>query len=148
MSWSYMRYLPYWLPVMVWMALIFVMSTSRFSMGRTAKFIEPFLRLLFPRIKEQGLVRAHVRLRETAHFGEYLILGLLLFRAIRGDSERAWELSWMIVSVLITIGYAVADELHQRWEEGRTPKLRHVMIDIAGGLAAQVLIFLCVGALK
>jgi VanZ family protein len=138
-------FLIYWLPVLVWMAIIFVLSTSWFSMAQTAQFVEPLLRRLFPRLKAEGLSLAHVRFRESAHFGEYLVLGMLVFHAIRGDSDQSWRPRWMLASSLWTVGYAVLDELHQRWERGRTPKLRHVLIDAAGGCASQLLIFVCIG---
>jgi VanZ family protein len=136
-------FLIYWLPVVAWMTLIFIMSTNRFSMGHTARFIEPMLRLLFRKISRERLVIAHMRIREGAHFAEYVILGLLLFRAVRGNHAEFWQVNWMWISLLITVGYAVLDELHQKWESGRTAKLKHVMIDIAGGVAAQLLLLAC-----
>ncbi len=138
-------FLVYWLPVVVWMALIFLMSTSRFSMTHTARFIEPILRLLFRRLSGERLTLAHMRIREGAHFAEYVILSLLLFRAVRGVSAEAWQAGWMWVSLSTASAYAVLDETHQKWEAGRTAKLKHVLIDIAGVVAAQALIFLCLG---
>ena len=141
-------FIRYWLPVLAWMAVIFILSTSRFSFGHTARFIEPLLRLFFPAIAEDRLTRAHIRIREGAHFVEYLILGVLLFRAARGDSEVPWLPGWMFLSFLVTTAYAILDELHQKWESGRTARLGHVLIDIAGGATAQALIFLAVGVLS
>jgi VanZ family protein len=131
----------YWLPVLVWMAVIFGLSTSRFSMARTAGFIEPLLRRLFGRISEDRLMQTHIRIREAAHFLEYLLLSLLVFRALRAGDAEVWEARWAVVALLITVGYGLLDELHQRWEAGRTARWKHAMINAAGGLAGQVLIF-------
>jgi VanZ family protein len=141
-------FLLYWLPVLLWMAAIFLMSTSRFSMAQTSRFILPMLKLLFRRIDEERLTKTHIRIRESAHFVEYLILSVLVFRALRADNAASWELRWMILAIVIAGAYGFADELHQRWESGRTAKLKHALIDVAGGVAGQVLILIAVGATK
>src|SRR5436309_2524113 len=139
-------FLVHWLPVALWMALIFYLSSSRFTFGKTARFVEPLLRLLFRKINSDRLTLAHIRVREAAHFGEYIVLSLLVFRAVRGDHPATWQASWMWSSLAISTVYAVFDETHQKWEAGRTPKVEHVLIDVAGIVTAQVLIILCVGA--
>ena len=136
-------FLIYWLPVVAWMTLIFIMSTSRFSMGHTARFIEPALRFLFRKISRERLRIAHMRIRGGAHFVEYATLSLLLFRAVRGHHEEFWQANWMCISLLITVGYAVLDEFHQKGVSGRTARVKHVMIDIAGGVVAQLLLLAC-----
>lgn len=136
-------FLVYWLPLVLWMGLIFWMSTSSFSMKKTARFVEPILRLFFRRLSGERMDVAHMRIREAAHFGEYVVLSLLAFRAVRADNSEAWRWEWMAIALAITIAYAVTDELHQKWESGRTPKVKHVMIDVAGGVTAQLLLLLC-----
>ncbi|MSR64539.1 MAG: hypothetical protein EXS18_02020 [Verrucomicrobiae bacterium] len=81
--------------------------------------------------------------RSAAHFVEYIILSLLVFRAVRGEASTSWQANWMWMSLAIATVYAVLDETHQKWEAGRPPRLKHVLIDIAGILTAQVLIFVC-----
>lgn len=138
------HFLLYWLPVIAWMVLIFIMSTSRFSSANTARFVVPVLRFLFRRLTPNGLTRAHIRVREAAHFSEYLILSVLLFRGLRADSDSTWELQWMAISLAVLVAYAVLDEIHQMWEAGRTASWRHALIDIVGGAAGQLLIITCV----
>jgi len=138
----------YWLPVLVWMGLIFVMSTSRFSMARTKRFVEPLLKLLFRRLSGERLTLAHTRIREGAHFAEYMVLSALVFRALRGDDPALWQWQWMVASILVTSAYGFADELHQRWEKGRTAKLRHALIDVGGAVVAQAVILLGVCLLR
>lgn len=136
------NFLVYWLPVLAWMALIFLMSTSRFSMGRTAKWIEPLLKFLFRKATEDRITRAHIRIREGAHFLEYLVLSVLVFRALRADAPGVWQAGWMWLSLLLTGAYGFADEWHQKWEAGRTARLKHALINVAGGVAGQSLIWI------
>lgn len=133
-------FLLYWLPVVLWMALIFYMSTARFSFANTARLVEPILRLFFRRMSGDRIVAAHMKVREIAHFGEYMILSVLLFRAFRGENPETWQWNWMLLALAVLAGYAFLDELHQRWEAGRTGRLKHVWIDLVGGVAGQLLI--------
>ena len=72
-----------------------------------------------------------VALRKGIHFGEYALLCALLFRALRGRLALAWTL---------TVLYAVSDELHQTFVDGRVGTPRDVLIDAAGALVAALLI--------
>jgi hypothetical protein len=72
-----------------------------------------------------------VALRKGIHFGEYALLCALLVRALRGRIALAWGL---------TVLYAVTDELHQTFVDGRIGTPRDVLIDAAGALVAALLI--------
>ena len=75
--------------------------------------------------------------RKTGHFGEYGILGalwillLLSFEKIRNIKKR---IIWL-TAMGICLVYAVSDEIHQGFVDGRTPKVLDVGIDTLGGLA-------------
>jgi VanZ family protein len=64
------------------MALIFGGSTDLLAEHRTSRFIGPILRWLAPGISDLALDRAHFVVRKTAHFTEYAILALLVWRAL------------------------------------------------------------------
>ncbi len=133
-------FLIYWVPVLAWMTLVAIMSTRRFSMGNTAKFVEPLLRWLFHGISGVGLTKAHIRVREAAHFVEYLILSVLLFRAFRMGNSDPWRARWMWASIAVLALYAALAESHQKWDSGRTARISHVLMDLAGGIAGQALV--------
>jgi VanZ family protein len=135
-------FLIYWVPALGWMGLIYYLSTGRFSFSQTAGLIEPLLLRWFKRMSTDGVTRAHMKLRAIAHFVEYLVLSLLVYRAVRAGHPDSWESKWMRLTLVITIGYAIADELHQKWEWGRTPRVKHVVIDVSGICAGQFLVFL------
>jgi VanZ family protein len=96
-----------WLPPLIWLAIIFAFS-SRHGGGH--------------------LPAAEIVLRKLAHVTEYLILTLLLQRALR-RSEVALALP---VAVAVALAYATSDEWHQSFVPGRTATPRDVAIDGIG----------------
>ena len=69
-----------WIPVVVWGALIFTLSTSAFSAANTARIIDPILRWLLPAITAASVEVCHTLIRKAAHFTEYGVLFWLLVR--------------------------------------------------------------------
>ncbi len=132
----------YWLPVILWMAFIFWMSTGTFSLENTSLIIGPLLRFLFPSLSPQDLDLIHGLIRKAGHAVEYLILGLFLFRAFRGGASQAWRLRWSIYSFIWVVAYAASDEFHQSLVAERTASLIDVGIDSAGGILSQIIIAL------
>lgn len=131
------RRLKYWLPVVLWMAFIFWMSTSEFTAQNTSLIIEPIVRFLIPGISQQALDVIHEIVRKSAHVTEYFILGVFLFRAFRADSRQQRIGRWAILSIIVVALYASSDEIHQIFVPGRTPSPIDVCIDTVGGSVAQ-----------
>src|SRR5437870_6829705 len=96
------RLLTVWLPVLVWAAVIFALSSI------------PSL--------STGLGTWDTILRKGAHVTEYAILGALLLRALGREP----------LALAAGIGYAATDELHQHFVRGRHASLLDVLIDAAG----------------
>ncbi len=68
--------------------------------------------------------------RKSAHFTEYLILGVSLFLTVRDLRKRAsFWIPWVIGAV-----YAVSDEVHQYFVPGRSCEVRDMIIDACGVL--------------
>lgn len=132
------QYLKFWVPVIVVMAFIFLMSTGTFSSENTALFFGPLLRFLVPDIPSHAVDLIHGVARKCGHVAEYFILGVLLFRAFRGGSRdnRVWH--WAMCSVLVGILYAASDELHQSFVATRMASPIDVVIDTAGAVLAQL----------
>lgn len=66
------------------------------------------------------------------HFLEYLLFGFLAWKALRPQDGRGWALA-----LVVTLGYAGSDELHQLFVPTRTASLLDWVIDslgIASGL--------------
>jgi VanZ family protein len=132
------QYLRFWVPVIVVMAFIFLMSTGTFSSENTTLVFGPLLQFLMPNISSQMVDLIHDVIRKCAHVGEYFILGAVLFRAFRGGSQdtRVWH--WVSYSVLLAVLYAASDELHQSFVATRTASSTDVAIDSAGAVLAQI----------
>jgi VanZ family protein len=91
-----------WLPVVAWAALIFALSSI------------PAL--------ASGLGLWDEVLRKLAHAAEFAILGALLLRAL-GRALPAFALG---------VAYAISDEIHQSFVEGRRGAPLDVVIDAVG----------------
>jgi VanZ family protein len=96
------RALSLWLPVVVWAAVIFTFSSI------------PSL--------STGLGTWDTLLRKAAHMAEYAILGALLLRALGRE----------LPAFLVGVAYAVTDEIHQHFVEGRHASPVDVALDSVG----------------
>ena len=96
------RALSVWLPVVLWAAVIFGLSSI------------PSL--------HSGLGTWDLVLRQVAHMTEFAILGVLLLRALGRET----------VALMAGVAYAVTDEVHQHFVEGRYASPIDVLIDAAG----------------
>jgi VanZ family protein len=76
-------------------------------------------------------------LRKLTHFGEYFALTCLWWWALstKVGSRRA-----LAPAVAIAVAYAITDEIHQTFVDGRVGTPRDVLIDSAGVLTAAWLI--------
>jgi len=131
------RFIIYWLPVVIWLCVIFTFSGDAGSTRRTSRFITPILRWLMPNISDAAIRQVQTVVRKTAHLTEYAILAALLWRALRrpfrGDL-RPWNwreasLAWMIAFL-----FAVTDEWHQSFVPERQAQAIDVLIDASGAL--------------
>jgi VanZ family protein len=126
-------FLKYWLPVLLWMILIFVGSTDLMSAEHTSRFLVPFLRWLAPDLSGEAVATIQLLIRKCAHVAEYAILAAFLLRAFSKSQER---LSRATASAFIFAAiYAAFDEFHQSFVPSRTSSPYDVAIDTAGALA-------------
>jgi VanZ family protein len=126
-----------YVPLILWMAVIFFASTSEFSASNTALVIQPLLRWLFPHITDERIALFHFLMRKAGHFTEYAILALLAARAF-ASSHTALRRSWFLAALILVSVYALSDEYHQSFVPSRTASIYDSFIDMAGGLAALV----------
>src|SRR5215203_2175386 len=140
--------LRYWVPLALWLCVIFSASADTQSTARTSRFLEPFLHWLKPDISVETIGLVRLAIRKSAHAAEYAILAWLIWRAFRrptrGD-RRPW--SWTLAAgvLVLLILYAISDEWHQSFVPNRTGSATDVCIDTAGGLIGLVLVWLRYG---
>jgi len=126
-----------WLPVIAWAALISIFSSALFSGEHTGGVILPLLQALFPSAQPEHLLAVHMGIRKAAHVTEYLILALLLVRALRSEGLRGGAL--VATAVLLGVAYAALDETHQAFVPSRTASPGDVAVDAIGVLAGVAL---------
>lgn len=118
------------------MALIFWFSsrTATESSAQSDVFVD-----LFKRIFGDNAVTEFI-VRKTAHFCEYAGLGLLFAVAFYVQFGKAK----IPFAVLCASAYAVTDEVHQIFVEGRACKFTDWAIDTAGALLGVLVVFAAV----
>ena len=130
----------YWLPVILWITVIFAASSDLFSAPHTGSVLEEVITtVLGYRLSPAAFEKLHFIVRKCAHLTEYGILGALLFRAIRGHRTR-WHWRWAGAAVGIAGCVASVDEWRQTFVPSRTGSPIDVAIDIAGAAVAQIVI--------
>jgi len=134
--------LRFWIPPLVWLAIIWSASTDLFSAEHTGRVLRslPWLRFL----SSLEFDRIHFLIRKAAHLIEYAVLCFLFFRSWRCTSSKqiriSWKSRWAIYSLLMSMTMAFLDEFHQSFVSSRTPSLRDVALDTTGALFSILLI--------
>lgn len=132
---------------LLWMAVIFSFSaqnaeTSDKMSGGITESITRFLYGEFdtyPKAYQEELLNnISFVVRKLAHFTEYAVLGFLL--AGLCHSIEKWNLPSKKSHLVWGIGtlYAISDEFHQFFSEGRAPRLFDVCVDSVGIIAGIV----------
>lgn len=126
----------YWLPPLAWMAAIFFFSTDSFSGENTGSLLYDIAHWFFPSLSYEQFRPIHFAIRKVAHFTEYGLLALMLFRAFRSGNTICWQWRWAIFAWLAMAAYALLDEYHQAFVPSRTASINDSLVDILGGTAA------------
>jgi len=105
-----------WLPVLLWMAVIFCLSAQ-------------------PDLPHHPDAMIDVVVKKLGHMAEYGILAALSLWALGGVSSSIPR-SHFLCAFALTALYAVSDELHQRFVPGRNPRPLDVAFDVAGAALA------------
>lgn len=132
------------LPALLWMALIFYMSSkngddSASMSGKLTEWITSFLeKIRKDSIAEQLALMEQVDffIRKLAHMAEYGILFLWICFAIKHLSGKTNKSYQYILSLVITFFYACTDEIHQLFVNGRYGTTVDVLIDMVGAVIA------------
>jgi len=127
-----------WLPVLLWLVVIFLFSTDAFASGETSKFLVPLLRFFFPFLTANQLEFLHIVARKCGHFSEYFVLALLTYRSVK----QVWPAHTQIVvrTLLFIVLAATLDEIHQMFTRFRGPSPVDVGYDCLGAVSALWLI--------
>jgi VanZ family protein len=133
-------FLKSWLPVLVWMTVIFSASADSHSYEHSSFLVEPFLHWLFPQMSQAEVDEIHHLIRKCGHLTEYAILALLLWRATgQATNLLAWPRARK--TLLLVCLYAATDEFHQSFVPTRTSLVSDVFIDTTGGVIGLIVLW-------
>lgn len=113
MNWKH--HFKFWVPVYVYLILIFVISSISFSplevgVGDGRKIsVNPWL-----------------------HIGEYALLGFLFYRAFINSDKVFLKKYSFVLAIVFAIAYGITDELHQLFVPGRLCSFKDVICDGVG----------------
>ncbi len=117
----------WWVLVAVCMGVIFILSSQS---GETSQTVSDEVKIFL------GIPVDIHYIRKAAHFLEFAGLAFLVFNALRQTCSR----NRPVLSFLITSAYAVTDEIHQLFVEGRACRIFDVFVDSCG--AASAILFM------
>jgi VanZ family protein len=109
-------FVAYWLPVLVYVAVIFTLSGQ--------PHLQPPFEFRFS--------------DKLAHLVEYAILGALLARAVRTTARLDWPLTAALLALLLGMVVGVADEMFQSFIPGRDSSGLDFAADTLGLVLAQM----------
>ncbi|WP_096203284.1 VanZ family protein [Bacillus sp. FJAT-45350] len=147
------RFLLYFLPLLLWMGLIFFASSQPYERQDLQPAMDEHLSLgwmeaMFSYVSftysntEVSIDNLGVTgffeffIRKGAHVFAYFILAILAYRALYSINLPKPFL-W---SFLLVVFYAITDEIHQGFTPNRTPLVEDVVLDSIGGLLGLLLI--------
>lgn len=128
------RFLRY-APLILWIGVIFLASSTAGSMSNTSRFVRPFLIWLFPNAPEDLITVYHGYVRKSAHFIEYAILAFFASRSFWGSAQEILSRFWYVAAFAVVLVVASLDEFNQSFSSIRTGTYADVVLDCLGGLA-------------
>ena len=126
-----------WLPPILWMVIILILSSDVGSDTTTSRFILPLLRFLFPGLAPDTYHLVHTGIRKSWHIAEYGILSLLWARALAGPRAH-WQARHIGGALCISVFVAIMDEWHQAFEPSRGASVTDLGIDALGAVLGLV----------
>lgn len=130
--------------LILWMIIIFSFSSAdaNKSTGTSDKVITTMIEIKdkitdqeTPISEKEIIVKnSSFYVRKIAHITEYLILGLLMFNAL-----KQFNILNIYYAIILCVLYSCTDEFHQLFINGRSGSFRDVLIDTIGILLGTYL---------
>ena len=141
-----------WLLVVLWMALIFMLSAQ--PAGQSASLSGGIIRRILewtasgfagyePAVQAAVIESFQEVVRTSAHFLAYFVLGCLCMLAISWHGFKMIER--MVLSMAACVIYAVSDEVHQIFIAGRSAQFSDLCTDALGAALGILTAFLIIG---
>lgn len=127
-----------WIMLIIWASFIFFMSSMPGDVSSEQSDV--VVKVIHDLgIDVNGLFGATITfiVRKIAHFSEYFILYVLIYRVV---CLYVKEKKARILTILFVFIYASSDEIHQAFVPGREAAFRDVMIDTSGGVLGFIVL--------
>ena len=131
--------------IITWMIVIFLFSAADAEKSdqqsdeviiKTAETIKQ--EKLTPKEKETLISKYIVLVRKSAHFFLYFVLAILVYVLIHDKYDTT--LKTFLLTLIVCLLYAISDEIHQLFSNGRTARLFDVFIDCSGAVLAEMIL--------
>ena len=133
------KYFTPWILTISWMVIIFMFSAQQAEQSQetSSGFSEILANLLYNDFEmlttdkqTEILSNCQFIVRKCAHFSIYGMLGILTLISCKLSHIKKYPL----ISAVICLIYAVSDEIHQHFVEGRSCEVRDMIIDFSGSV--------------
>jgi len=114
------KIISFWLPPVLWMSLIF--------------FLSSFHKLQASPVGWQDFV-----IRKLAHFCEYAILCFLCYRGLKNTTKVSLA-KGLLLAFFMAVLYALSDEYHQTFINGRTGRSFDIWVDSFGAIGGLLFV--------
>lgn len=112
-----LKFLSFWIPPMLWAAMIFKFSSGQIPMASSSFWLDFVV-------------------KKIGHFILFAVLAVLFYRGLIGEGLERKRAA--VLAAFFAFLYGVSDEIHQTFTQGREAKIRDVIID---GFGASFLMF-------
>jgi len=130
------KFVTYFLPLMLWMALIFPVWNRALGSSRIYEIFADIFRWLVPGASAHALGVWYIIFRKTLHFIEYGLLAFLFYRAFRGGRGPRWWKKAGLLALVSASAYGFLDELLQSYVPSRFGSPFDWVVDTAGVVTA------------
>ena len=110
--------------VLIWMIFIFTMSS--FNATESNNQSSYIVNILSSILNINNLDILSYIVRKLAHLTEYTILGILILNMVKQINIKTY------IGLIISISYAISDEIHQLFISGRSCQITDICIDTLG----------------
>jgi VanZ family protein len=143
-----------WLPVLIWLGVICIESTSMLSSDNTGGVLYGMIARVFGPVDRNSFEEFHSLLRKTGHFLGYAVLSLLFFRALvrsflwhrlgaaaerTSSGLRTYYIRMAALASALSLVVASLDEWHQTFLTSRTGAFHDVLLDCSGAVIIQLI---------
>jgi VanZ family protein len=132
-----------WLPVLLGIGVILVESTEWMGADHTTGPLRALWQLLFGPVGWRQWDEIHHILRKSGHFLGYGVIGLAWLRAWWMTLPHSRFFTDAALALAGTATIAAADEWHQSMLPNRTSSPWDVLLDCAGALTLQLIVYIC-----